>query len=90
MFYECEESNIASYADDTTRYSCAKDTQAVISDKLKKNKQSLTNFFTGSSIIHLKANLGKCHLLLSFKTSIDVSITDASLKSSTKETYFES
>ena len=23
LFYECEESNIASYADDTTPYSCA-------------------------------------------------------------------
>ena len=73
------------------RENIARDTQAVISDKLKKkNKQSLTNFFTGSSIIYLKANPGKCHLLLSFKTSTDVSITDASLKSSTKETYFES
>ena len=32
LFYECEESNIASYADDTTPYSCARDTQTVISD----------------------------------------------------------
>ena len=29
LFYECEESDIASYADDTTPYSCAKDTQTV-------------------------------------------------------------
>ena len=26
LFYECEENNIASYADDTTPYSCARDT----------------------------------------------------------------
>ena len=32
LFYECEESNIASYADDTTPYSCARDTQTVISE----------------------------------------------------------
>ena len=32
LFYECKESNIASYADDTTPYSCARDTQTVISE----------------------------------------------------------
>ena len=32
LFYECEESNIASYADDTIPYSCARDTQTVISE----------------------------------------------------------
>ena len=35
---------------------------------------------------HLKANPGKCHLLLSSKTPTYVSIVDASLKTSTKET----
>ena len=49
LIYECEESNIASYADDTTPYSCARDTQTVISEL-----KSLTNFFTGCSIITLK------------------------------------
>ena len=48
LFYECEESNIASYADDTTPCSCARDTQTVISEL-----KSLANFFTGSSIIIL-------------------------------------
>ena len=32
LFYECEESNIASYADDTTPYSCTSDIQTVISE----------------------------------------------------------
>ena len=49
LLYEYEENNIASYADETTPYSCSKDIQTVIS-KLK----SLINFFTGSSIIILK------------------------------------
>ena len=80
LFYECEESNITSYADDTTSYSCARVTQTVISEL-----NSLTNFFTGSSII-IKANPGKWHLLLSFKTPTDISIDDASLKPSTKGT----
>ena len=50
LFYECEESNIASYADDITPYSCARDTQTVISEL-----KSLTNYFTDSSIITLKS-----------------------------------
>ena len=49
LFYECEESNIDSYAYDTTPYSCARETQTVIS-KLK----SLANFFTDSRKIILK------------------------------------
>ena len=49
LFCECEESNIASYADGTIPYSCARDTQTVIS-VLK----SLADFFTSSSIIILK------------------------------------
>ena len=47
MFFECEESNVASYAYDITPYSCARETQKV-------NSESLTNFFTGFSIINLK------------------------------------
>ena len=49
LFYECEESNIASYTDYTSPSSCARDTQTVISEL-----RSLANFSTGSSIIILK------------------------------------
>ena len=49
LFYQCEESNIASYADDSTPYSCATDIETVISEL-----KSLTNVSTGSSIIILK------------------------------------
>ena len=49
FFYECEESNISSCVDDTTPYSCARDTQTVISEL-----KSLANFFTGFNIIILK------------------------------------
>ena len=37
LFYDCEEKNIASYADDNTPYSCARNTQTVISE-LKSSK----------------------------------------------------
>ena len=77
-----EESNIASYADDTTPQSCARDTQTVISE-LKSISNKLLHWFQYD---HLKANPGKRHLLLSSKTLTDASIGDASLKNSTKET----
>ena len=82
LFYEREESNIASYADDTTPYSCARDTQTVISE-LKSISSKLFHWFQYN---HLKANPGKCHLLLSSKTPTDVSIDDTSIKTRTKET----
>ena len=82
LFYECEERNIASYADDTTSYSCTRDTQTVISE-LKSISNRLFCWFHYN---HLKANPGKCHLLLSSKTPTAVSVGDASLKTSTKET----
>ena len=85
MFYECEESCIASYTDDTTPYSCVRDTQTIISElKLIPNKR-----FHWFQYNHFKANLGKYHLLLSPKTRTDVSISGASLTTSTKETFLE-
>ena len=50
LFYKYEKSNIASYADDTTPYFCASDTQTEISE-LKSISNKL---FTCSSIIILK------------------------------------
>ena len=82
LFYECEGSKIASYADHTTPYSCATDTQTVISE-LKSISSKLFQWFQYN---HLKANPGKCHLLLSSKTPTDVSISAASIKTSTKKT----
>ena len=82
LFYECEESNIASYTHDTTQYSCAKDTQTVISEL----KSISTKPFHWFQYNHLRAIPGKCHLLLSSKTPTDEFIGDASLTTSTKET----
>ena len=81
LLYECEESNVASYADDTTPYSRASNTQTVISE-LRFISNKLFHWFQYN---HLKANPGKCHLPLSSKTPTDVSLGDVSLKSSAKE-----
>ena len=64
LFYECEESDIASYADDTTPYFCGTDTPSVITEiQITANKR-----FYWSEYNHLKANPVKSHLLLSTTT----------------------
>ena len=82
LFYEYEESNIASYADGTILYSCTRDTQTVISEL----KFISSNFFHWFQYNHLIDNLEKCHLLLSSETPTDISVGDASIKTSEKET----
>ena len=81
LFYECEEINIASYADDTSPYSCAANI-TVISD-LHVISSKLFHWFAYN---HLKANPGKCHLLLSSTAPADLTIGDTSITKSTKET----
>ena len=42
LFYECEDSNIAGYADDATPYSCGENIQAVVLElKLLDSSNSL-------------------------------------------------
>ena len=86
LLYECEESNVASYADDTTPYSRASNTQTVISE-LRFISNKLFHWFQHN---HLKANPGKCHLLLSSKTPTDVSIVILHLQLAQKKSYLES
>ena len=61
FFYECEYSNVASYADDVTLYSCATDITSVILEV----QDSATKLFCLFKNNHFKANLGKSHILLS-------------------------
>ena len=60
-FYECEDSDVASYADDTTPYSCATDIPSV-GFELQASATKLFRWFKSN---HLKANPGKFHILLS-------------------------
>ena len=80
LFYECEESNIASYVDDTTPYSCTRDAQTVISSKL----------FHWFQYNHLKANPEKYHLLLGSETPTDYLLVMLQLKLAQKKPYLES
>ena len=82
LFCECKENDIANYADDTTPYSCGTDIPTVNSE-LQGISTKIFNWFGNN---HMKANLGKCHLLLSTKSLEVVSIDRVQITSSTAET----
>ena len=63
LYYECEYSNVASYADDTASYSCATDIPSVAFE-LQAFGTKLFRWFNDN---HLKANPRKSHILLSSK-----------------------
>ena len=64
MFYQCEDSDIENYAEDTTPYACASDINTVISEL----QITASKLFTWYNNNHMKPNPEKSHLLLSSKT----------------------
>ena len=70
LFFICENDDIASYTDDATPYTCARDIPTVISE-LKSTSVKLFNWFEKNN---LKANPEKRDLLLSSKFSIETKI----------------
>ena len=82
LFYEYEENDIANYADHTTPYSCSTDIPTVISE-LQAESTKVLHWFGNN---HMKANPGKCHLLLSTKSPEVVSFDGIQIKSSSVET----
>ena len=66
LFYECEDSNVAGYADDTTPYPCATDIPSAALE-LQVSATKLLRWFKNK---HLNANPGKSHILLSSKSLI--------------------
>ena len=81
QFYECQDSNIDNYADDTTPYVCGENIRVVISE-LQSLAVRLLKWFENN---HMKANPGKSHILLSNKKTEKVKIDDAVLTSSVEE-----
>ena len=81
LFYECEDSNIANYADDTTQYACRENIRVVISE-LQSLAFRLFKWFGNN---HIKANPGKPHILRSTKKTEKVKINDDVLTSSVVE-----
>ena len=64
MIYECEDSDIENYTDDTNPYACAPDINIVISE-LQITASKLSTWYNND---HMKPNPEKSHLLLSSKT----------------------
>ena len=69
----------------TTLFTAAADTPTVTSE-LQSTSEKLWNWFEKN---HLKANLEKCHMLLSSKSSVETKIGGVSVKSSQMETLLE-
>ena len=78
LFFECDDSEIASYADDTTPYSCTGDILSVIKQP-QSTAIKLSSWFTNK---HMKVNPGKCHILLSTNNPIGVHLEGACITSS--------
>ena len=81
LCYECKQNDIANYADDTTPYFCGTDIPTVIFE-LQDISTKVFNWFGNN---HMKANPGKCHLLLSTKSPEVVSINGIQITSSAAE-----
>ena len=78
LFLECEDDNITSYADDTTPYSCAQDISSAISE-LQRIVKEIFDWFGNN---HMKANPGKCHVILSLR---EIHFVNTSIASSLSE-----
>ena len=81
LFLECEDYNITSYADDTTPYSCAQDISSVISE-LQRIAKKMYDWYRNN---HMKANPGKCHVILSSNTQREIRFVNTSNASSLSE-----
>ena len=84
IFFDINECDIASYADDNTPYNFDFNLDNVISN-LEKSTNSLLNWFREN---HMKANADKCHLLVSSDESCTAKIEDFNIKNSIEEKLF--
>ena len=81
MFFECDDTEIASYADDATPYSCESNIPSVIS----KLKLAVNKLFSWFKYNYMKANPGKCHIRLSKKDPDDILIAGTYIANSSYE-----
>ena len=85
MFFLLHDIEIASYADDTTPYVSANSIEETISI-LEDISEKLFQWFTSNQ---MKANEGKCHLLLSKNSSVSIKIKDTKVKTVFVKNYLE-
>ena len=81
MFYDINDCDIASYADDNIPYVSSSNLDALI-NKLEESTTNLFQWFTNN---HMKANADKCHLLVTGNYEVSANINEFEIESSKKE-----
>ena len=81
MFYDIDDCDIASYADDNTPYASSSNLDALI-NKLEESTNNLFQWFRNN---HMKANADKCHLLVIGNYEVSANINEFEIESSIKE-----
>ena len=74
----------ASFADDTTSYSCLPEMIHIL-EKLEKGIQSMFDWFSEN---FLKANADKCHLIASSKVPVHIQISDIKVTSESRLNFW--
>ena len=80
LFFEVSDLEYASFADDTTPYSCLPEMIHIL-EKLEKGIQSMFDWFSEN---FLKANADKCHLIASSKVPVHIQISDIKVTSESR------
>ena len=80
LFFKVSDLEYASFADDTTPYSCLPEMIHIL-EKLEKGIQSMFDWFSEN---FLKANADKCHLIASSKVPVHIQISDIKVTSESK------
>ena len=83
MFYDINDCDIASYADDNTPSVSSSNLDALI-NKLEESTNNLFQWFRNN---HMKANADKCHLLVTGNYEVSANINEFEIESSKKKNY---
>ena len=82
LFFDDIDVDLANYADDTTPYACDLENEKVIK-LLEKNINKLFDWFSDD---FLKANPGKCHLLINTDENVALKIENETITNSSNQT----
>ena len=80
LFYDIEDLDFASFADDNTPYSCLSDMISVLG-QLKGGTDKIFDWYKKK---FLKGNAGKCHLITSSKTPVGIEVANMTIMSEEK------
>ena len=83
LYFVAESTDIASYADDTTPYVCLEDMDLII-EKLKVKANDIFQWFNENT---MKANTGKCHLLITTNEERHISIGGQKIQNAKSEKF---